>query len=144
MEQIFYFYAFVNYVTQKTLSSFNTKKLFIKKMKINYNNRKFRSLYNSDNGEVSTDMIFHYHQKEDVLTCTYQGTNIKSGHLIGLVDDNGCIQMSYHQLSSNYELMTGICTSTPEEITNGKIRLHESWQWTSGNQSKGTSILEEI
>jgi hypothetical protein len=40
--------------------------------------------------------------------------------------------------------MTGICTSTPEEIENGKIRLHESWQWTSGNQSKGNSMLEEI
>jgi len=25
-----------------------------------------------------------------------------------------------------------------------KIRLHESWQWTSGENTKGTSVLEEL
>tara|TARA_B110000259_G_scaffold11504_1_gene12482 strand:+ start:72 stop:215 length:144 start_codon:yes stop_codon:yes gene_type:complete len=25
-----------------------------------------------------------------------------------------------------------------------KIRLHESWEWTSGDKSKGQSIIEEI
>jgi hypothetical protein len=40
--------------------------------------------------------------------------------------------------------MTGICFSTPEILENGKIRLHESWEWTSGDQSKGTSIIEEL
>jgi hypothetical protein len=113
-------------------------------MKINYNNRKFKPVSNSDNGEVSGDMVFHYKQTDNVLTCTYAGHNIVKGHLIGLVDDNGCIEMKYHQINKNGELMTGICTSTPEEIENGKIRLHESWQWTSGNQSKGNSMLEEI
>jgi hypothetical protein len=113
-------------------------------MKINYNNRKFRAVSNSDNGEVSGDMVFHYKQTDNVLTCTYTGQNIVKGHLIGLVDDNGCIEMKYHQINKNGDLMTGICTSTPEEIENGKIRLHESWQWTSGNQSKGNSMLEEI
>jgi hypothetical protein len=29
-------------------------------------------------------------------------------------------------------------------MKNGKIRLHEKWQWTSGDGSKGESILEEI
>jgi hypothetical protein len=29
-------------------------------------------------------------------------------------------------------------------MENGKIRLYEEWQWTSGDQSKGSSILEEI
>ncbi len=113
-------------------------------MKINYNNRQFKPVSNSDNGEVSSDMIFHYHQKENLLTCTYEGVNIKSGHLIGLVDESGCIQMNYHQLNSNGELMTGICHSKPELMDNGKVRLYESWQWTSGDHSNGNSILEEI
>jgi hypothetical protein len=29
-------------------------------------------------------------------------------------------------------------------LGNGKIRLHETWQWTSGDFSSGTSIIEEI
>ena len=40
--------------------------------------------------------------------------------------------------------MTGICISKPEMTSTGKIRLYENWQWTSGDKSKGHSILEEI
>ncbi|WP_321538875.1 hypothetical protein [Flavobacterium piscinae] len=39
--------------------------------------------------------------------------------------------------------MTGICHSKPEIMENGKIRLHETWQWTSGDYSNGESIIEE-
>ncbi|MCH5689438.1 hypothetical protein LWM68_37470 [Niabella sp. W65] len=42
------------------------------------------------------------------------------------------------------ELMTGTCSSVPEILPDGKIRLHETWQWTSGDQSAGTSIIEEV
>ena len=111
---------------------------------INYNHRKFKPVSNSYNGEISNDMIFHYLQTNAIITCTYEGQNIKKGHLIGLVDENGCIEMSYHQINKKRELMTGICSSTPEIMSNGKIRLHESWQWTSGDNSKGNSVLEEI
>ncbi len=112
-------------------------------MQIDYDNRKFRPVSNSENGEVSSDMIFHYQQTGKVLTCTYEGKNIIKGHLIGLVDESGCIQMAYHQVNKNGELMTGVCHSKPELI-NGKIRLREEWQWTSGDKSKGVSILDEI
>lgn len=88
-------------------------------------------------------MVFLYQQSGNVLTCTYEGKNIRQGHLIGLVDEHGGIEMSYHQINARSELMTGVCTSVPELI-NGKIRLHETWKWTSGDRSKGTSILEEI
>ncbi len=111
---------------------------------INYNNRKFRPVSNSENGEVTNEMIFHYKQVGNILTCTYEGENIVKGHLIGIVDDKGQIEMRYHQVNKNGAFMTGICSSTPKQMTNGKIHLHESWQWTSGDQSKGTSILEEI
>lgn len=111
---------------------------------MNYNNRKFRPVSNSENGEVSSDMVFHYQQTNNILTCEYQGKHIIKGHLIGLVDEKGGIQMRYHQVNKHGELMTGTCHSQPEKMNNGKIRLHESWQWTSGNKSIGKSILEEI
>jgi len=111
---------------------------------MNYNNRKFRPLSNSDNGEVSPDMVFHYKQTNNILTCTYHGSKITSGHLIGTVDDRGNIEMSYHQINQNGELMTGTCHSTPELLENGKIRIIENWQWTSGDKSKGNSVLEEL
>jgi hypothetical protein len=111
---------------------------------MNYNDKKFKPVSNSENGEVSSDMIFHYEQTGKILTCNYQGVKILKGHLIGLVDDVGNINMRYHQINQNGELMTGTCNSRPELLKNGKIRLHEEWQWTSGDKSKGKSILEEI
>lgn len=111
---------------------------------INYNNKKFKPVQSSENGEVSEETIFVYKQKGNVLTCAYQGGQIQQGHLIGLVDEHGKIEMRYHQLNTAGKLMTGRCTSTPELLENGKIRLHETWAWTSGDLSEGESILEEL
>ena len=113
-------------------------------MKINYDGRKFRSVSSSHNAEVTEATLFEYVQKENILTSQYAGGSIKNGHLIGIVDEEGKINMRYHQVNKNNEIMTGICHSEPEIMENGKIRLHEKWQWTSGDQSKGSSTLEEI
>lgn len=110
---------------------------------INYNDKIFRPIINSENGETSSETIFHYKQVENILTSEYSGGKIKYGHLIGLVDNCGNIEMRYHQVNNKDELMTGVCKSKPEILENGKIRLHESWEWTSGDKSKGQSIIEE-
>lgn len=113
-------------------------------MKINYNNKKFRPVENTQNGETTEETIFEYRQNGKILTSEYSGGKIQKGHLIGLVDENGNIEMSYHQINDEGQLMTGICFSRPEILADGKIRLHETWEWTSGDKSKGKSILEEI
>ena len=110
---------------------------------MNYNNKVFKPISNTDNGETSNETIFHYKQVGNIVTATYSGGKIIQGHLIGLVDSFGNIEMRYHQVNNKNELMTGICKSTPEILANGKIRLHEAWEWTSGDKSTGTSIIEE-
>ncbi|AYN67971.1 n-acetylglutamate synthase [Euzebyella marina] len=111
---------------------------------MNYHDKKFIPVKNSENGETSEETIFHYQQDGNILTCEYSGGKIKKGHLIGVVSSTGHIDMRYHQINIEGKLMTGICHSTPEILDNGKVRLYETWQWTSGDQSKGESILEEI
>lgn len=111
---------------------------------MNYNNKRFRPISNSENGETSEETIFHYVQNGNVLSSTYAGGKIKTGHLLGIVDEHGNIDMRYHQINTDGVLMTGTCTSFPELMENGKIRLHESWKWTSGDFSEGKSIIEEI
>jgi len=111
---------------------------------MNYNNRKFRPVSNTENGETTIETIFVYQQNGHILTSEYQGGQIAKGHLIGLVDEGGNIEMRYHQVNLKGELMTGICHSKPEIMENGKIRLHEDWKWTSGDESSGKSVLEEI
>jgi len=111
---------------------------------MNYNDKKFTPISNTQNGETSEQTIFHYKQNENILTCEYFGGKIIKGQLIGLVDKNGKIDMRYHQVNTNGQIMTGICKSRPEILANGKIRLHEDWQWTSGDNSNGHTIIEEI
>lgn len=110
---------------------------------INYNNKIFVPISNTENGETSNETIFKYKQVGNILTSEYSGGKIKKGHLIGCVDEKGNIDMHYHQINDKGEIMTGVCVSKPEILKNGKIRLHETWQWTSGDKSKGESIIEE-
>ncbi|WP_299117569.1 n-acetylglutamate synthase [uncultured Winogradskyella sp.] len=109
-----------------------------------YNNKKFKATENTINGETSEETIFHYKQEGNILTSVYSGGKIVEGHLIGLVSSNGAIDMRYHQVNDKGVLMTGRCKSVPEILANGKIRLHEEWEWTSGDKSKGRSIIEEL
>lgn len=111
---------------------------------MNYNGKKFKVVSNTSNGETSEETIFEYRQEGNILFSEYSGGEIRFGHLLGDVADNGEIDMRYHQINSKNELMTGECVSTPEILENGKIRLHEKWKWTSGDRTSGESIIEEI
>lgn len=110
---------------------------------INYNNRVFIVVFNSANGALDNHTTFAYHQEGPIVSCTYFGNDIIKGHLLAVVGGNGELDMRYHQVKSDGQLMTGTCSSTPEILPGGKIRLHEKWKWTSGDYSEGNSILEE-
>jgi len=112
--------------------------------KINYDNKTFASLQNSENSEVDSETVFQYHQKDDLVWAEYEGGEIVFGSLIAKVAENDCLDMRYQHLNSKGQLMTGKCVSTPETLPDGKIRLFEKWQWTSGDLSSGTSIIEEV
>ena len=98
----------------------------------------------AEHGEISTDLVFHYQQSGKVLTCQYAGGEVRAGQLLGKVDEQGHIEMSYHQINQKGEIRTGVCTSKPEIMPDGKIKLHESWRWTDGNGASGCSTLMEI
>lgn len=111
---------------------------------ISYDNRKFSSIQTSETGEVSSETVFHYHQKDMLVWAEYYGGEIIFGNLIAKVVENDCLDMRYQHLNKSGELMTGKCFSTPEILDDGRIRLYEKWKWTSGDFSAGESIVEEI
>ena len=112
--------------------------------RINYDNRVFKSVQNSETGEVSDETRFYYYQKENLVWATYEGGEIIFGNLIAKVLEDDSLEMRYQHLNKQGELMTGNCLSNPEILPNGKIRLHEKWQWTSKDFSSGESIIEEV
>jgi len=111
---------------------------------INYDGKSFRSVDNSETGEVSHETIFHYHQKGDLVWAEYAGGAIFFGNLIAKVEKEGNLEMRYQHLNEQGKLMTGVCHSTAEILSDGRIRLLEKWQWTSGDFSEGESVVEEI
>jgi hypothetical protein len=109
-----------------------------------YDNKTFRSVTNTPNGDVSGDTLFHYHQQDKLVWAEYAGGDIVKGFLIAVVLEGGFLDMRYEHVNSQGKLMTGRCSSAPELLPDGRIRLHEQWQWTSGDGSSGTSIVEEV
>ena len=110
----------------------------------NLDGKRFRSIVNSENGEVGGDTIFVYSQSGDMVTATYAGGAIHHGQLLARVLPDGRLDMRYHHLNSGGEFMLGRCLSTPEVLPDGRLRFHEEWQWLSGDGSSGMSVIEEI
>lgn len=121
-----------------------TKAICNKGYLINYNNRVFTSISNSDNGEVSSSTIFKYRQQNNIIWAEYSGGEIEKGYLIGTIDKNSNLNFTYQHINIENQIRTGKCRSTPEVLNDGRLKLLEEWEWTNGDKSKGTSELIEI
>ena len=111
---------------------------------INYNDRFFAPVSNTDNGEVGSATVFHYRQRGDVVWATYEGGGVTFGTLVATVDEEGRLDMRYSHVNRDGRLMTGVCESVPERLPDGRLRLRERWRWTSGDRSRGESTVEEV
>ncbi|MEO6131717.1 MAG: n-acetylglutamate synthase, partial [Saprospiraceae bacterium] len=99
-------------------------------MKINYHGRKFRGFENTANGQVSGATVFTYSQSGSILQATYSGGSILQGQMLGVVHEDNSLSFVYHHIDSDRHLRNGYCKSIPELLPDGRIRLHEKWEWT--------------
>lgn len=111
---------------------------------IHFGGRLFRPVTTSQNSQTSSETIFKYDQREDLITAVYSGGEISFGQLIAVMQDNGLLDFRYHHITADGDLRTGKGISEIEWLPSNKLRLYETWQWTSGDKSSGTSIVEEI
>jgi hypothetical protein len=113
---------------------------------INYNDKRFGML--STTTGASSDVVFHYHQSGDVVWGTYDPLNEAAGLLKGVfvakVDAKGVLDLRFSHIKSSGEIVTGVSINTPEVLPDGRIRLIEDFHFTSGDRTKGISIVEEI
>ncbi|QJW89661.1 n-acetylglutamate synthase [Spirosoma taeanense] len=109
-----------------------------------YDGKTFRSVTNTANGEVNEETLFHYRQQGQIVWAEYAGGAIVKGFIIATVQADNSLDMRYEHVNAQGLLMTGSCRSTPERLPDGRLRLYERWQWTSGEGSSGESIVEEI
>lgn len=112
-------------------------------MSLDYDGRTFRSRANSEGGDVDADTVFRYRQLGSLVWGTYEGGAVRFGTLVALCDDQGNLDMRYQHVAADGTIKTGRCHSTPELLTTGRLRLHESWEWTEGGTGRGVSVVEE-
>ena len=118
------------------------KKLFDnKKQNIQLDGKCFTLMENSTSGEVNGETVFLYHQKDDIVWAEYQGGKILKGSLVGRIEKLE-LNFSYQHLNTEKEIKTGKCKSIIQVMENSKLRLIESWQWSTGEE--GESIIQEI
>lgn len=111
---------------------------------ISYGNRRFAVHINSSNGNCTRATLFRYHQSGPRVWATYEGGPVRFGSLVAVTDHLGGLDMRYHHVGTADVFRTGACYSRPEVLEDGRLRLHETWHWTNGDNSEGETILDEI
>lgn len=89
-------------------------------------------------------LYFIISSRPQEVWANYDGGEIVRGHLIGFINQAGHLEMVYHHINVAGKIKTGKCTSRIERLPSGKLRLHESWQWTCDDFSKGESMVDEV
>lgn len=112
--------------------------------RIDLDGRLFRTAVNTENGEVSGETLFCYHQNDRLVWADYSGGAVVTGHLLAVVADDGTLDMRYHHVNRDGAVMAGTCRSTVVVLNDGRYALEEEWQWLTGDRSSGSSRVEEV
>ncbi len=110
---------------------------------LQYDRRAFTAQANTDNGDVKPGLEFHYHEEDGLVWAFYEGDGVELGMLVAVKDEHGRLRMAYCHLSDTDQVRAGHCFSYPEIQSDGYLRMHEYWRWTSGDRSAGESLLLE-
>lgn len=96
----------------------------------------------SGGGTATTDTTFHYAEDDGVVSATYEGGTIRRGFLVGTRSGDS-LDFRYVQLHTDGSTATGHCVTELELLTDGRVRLNETWEWES-RPGSGRSVAEEL
>lgn len=105
---------------------------------IDFNNKTFSLLENSEKGTVNSDTVFTYKQKGNLVTADYSGGTIVYGKIIACLKDME-LDMLYQCLTTSNELKAGKAIAVISFSENGKLKLRLNWQWLGDKNEKGIS-----
>jgi catechol 2,3-dioxygenase-like lactoylglutathione lyase family enzyme len=103
--------------------------------------RRFAAI-RAEGGDVSAETVFDYGQDGDLIWARYSGGQIRLGHLAG-TRHGDTLDFRYAHVTRSGETSSGHCSSTVVPLADGRLSLHEQWEWDSRTGS-GESLLEEI
>ena len=111
----------------------------------NFDGRHFILRSNSGAGDaVAGATRFRFRQEGDAVWATYEGGNVKLGTLVARLGERDELELRFQQLTKGGAFKTGKGLATIETLDDGRLRLHESWEFTSGGGGTGEAVFEEV
>jgi hypothetical protein len=107
---------------------------------INYDGRKFRPVADG----AAEGRVAVYRQDGDLLWGEFQGGRARRGVLAGTCAPDGRLDFAYCMVTEDGNVISGHCSSTPQVLADGRIRLDEVWERYGPHADRGTSCIEEI
>ena len=86
--------------------------------------------------------VGRYHQDGDLVTVEISGGTVRTGRLVGTVDEAGVLDAGYCMVLTDGEVIAGRCVSTPSVLDDGRLMLTEQWNRIDG--SSGTSYIASL
>ncbi|RRV10077.1 hypothetical protein EGJ27_00150 [Pseudomonas sp. v388] len=107
------------------------------------NGRRF-SVANNTQGLSGAGTVFHYQVEEGAITSTYQGGRIRIGNQVGRITGPDTIELLYHCLTTDGELLSGWSRGRVGVDGAGRTTLSFVWGWLSGATGGGDSSYVEL
>ncbi|MEZ1315308.1 hypothetical protein QIW53_04760 [Pseudomonas fluorescens] len=107
------------------------------------NNRQFTVAGNT-HGVSGTGTVFHYQVEGDAIISTYQGGRIRTGHQVGRITGDDTIELLYHCITTEGEILAGWSRGTVAVDEAGRTTLAFVWGWLSGAEGGGESSYVEV
>jgi hypothetical protein len=104
--------------------------------------RTLAGVSNTGPGDVGATTLFHYHEAGGAVWAEYAGGAVRRGYLVGTREGDR-LDFRYVHLADDGATASGHCTSRVEVLADGRVRLHEDWEWES-RAGSGHSVVEEV
>jgi hypothetical protein len=89
-------------------------------------------------GVSGADTVFHYRMDGRTISGTYRGGRIRDGHLIGRATGAETIELLYHCVTTEGELLAGWSRGRVGTDLTGRTTLAFEWGWLSGAEGGGS------
>ncbi len=110
---------------------------------MNLNGKKMRVMQTAPNGVVGSGTIFHFSQTGNLVEGRYSGGRIAIGYLVGILEQD-LLSFRFCQISDQVHVDGGASQGRVERLSDGRLRIVESFTWESRGGGNGQNIFEEI
>jgi len=88
--------------------------------------------------------VFHYQVEDGAIVGTYAGGRVGRGNLIGRATGPDTIELLYHCVTTDGELLAGWSRGSVGANADGRTTLLFEWGWLAGAQGGGESHYIEV